>query len=646
MPSTFEVPDRLKHFADPPPNSGLFEKFSHALPLPLHVVLVGLSVAYNVTLAIIVHLIDGPIKESWDLATSIIHAILRTFVMRHPPQGRHSLPFLKVCTDFTVPGFAANARVSSASVHIRGDALLRAAVRSAVGLPPVPSHPDPSFNSNGNEGGSRVGGEGPSVPHQQDDHLNPATLRRIEGEWIVNRSVIPKPKADSRVILYIHGGAQYLLSPRTHRGLISQISKDCQCPAYAVDYRLCPTDIFPSSLLDVVAAYLALIGENHRPPGLLRHSLLGKGFQARINGAADTVKIFTDFEVTVPRASGGNQESRGRGSIRSLNLLPSQVVIAGDSSGGCITVQLLVTLKALGLPMPAGAVVLSPFVDNELKSDSWRRNHGSDYLSIDQLGLRWLVRNMVCNPLIPDNHPVFSPAHAELTGLCPLLIQVGDSEVLTDDSVMLHENAVAAGVKSELQIYKDMFHVFQAANYDTAFPIIPSSLEATRRIGVFVKNLPTSAQSSTTQSSITQPSTEPLPQKSSHRHLHCPDAKSFTSSDSSTSLMISLGRLRGLQAPQPNLSRDSLNPDAVNDAPPRYDAAEVNNRGTILGKRMMTRETKEGSNASSVITLVQEGEADIERMRISKGRNRTEALFVQVGRGRVVEERVSTGRFY
>ncbi|KAJ3107151.1 hypothetical protein HDU96_008005, partial [Phlyctochytrium bullatum] len=519
--STFRPPEHLRHFPNPPPNTSLWEKTSHALPLPLHLLLVGISTVFNVLIAIVAHVLDGPVK---------VEALCF-----------HGMFIFKVFTDFTVPELAAYARVAPASVRIRGDALLRAAVRTAAGLDPVPTLPpphqdhkgaataadsaaedDPGYWSSSSVGTGVVG----SVA------LNPATLRRVPGEWVVHRSFKPKPKAETRVVLYLHGGAGYLLSPRTHRGLISAISGTSDCPVYALDYRLAPEAIFPAAVEDSIAAYCALLGI-HRVPAHAAHqpqsAFLGKSFQARIAAARTRLQVFSDHDICLPTSAGnlpampeqelrrrvgkGHQHTRkgksgaaagvtrtlaealsfGGGhkspprmlTEKPLNLMPSQIVVAGDSAGGCIAMQMLITLKVLGLPMPAGVVLLSPFTDAQLQSDSWRRNFDSDYLSIQQRGLRWTIRNIhAANPAIADDHPIFSPVHGDLTGLCPMLIQVGDAEVLTDDSVKLHEGARAAGVDSTLELYKDMFHVFQA------FPIIPASHVAIRRIGEFIKGLP------------------------------------------------------------------------------------------------------------------------------------------------------------
>ncbi|KAI8837099.1 alpha/beta hydrolase fold-domain-containing protein [Chytridium lagenaria] len=481
-----------------------------------------------------------------------------------------------------------------------------------------------------------------TADHYHKEGFNPATLRKVDGEWVVSWSFVPKPKAESRVVLYIHGGAGYLLSPRTHRGLIAQISKHAECPVYAVDYRLCPESTFPSAIEDAVAAYCALLGENHRPPGFHgRHHFLGRGFNARIAPPKSAINVFSDFELISPKSSSVNKKkpSYFRASGRPLNLHPSQIVVAGDSSGGCITMQFLVTLKALGLPMPAGGILLSPFVDNELKADSWRRNQHCDYLSVNQLGLRWVVRNIACNPLITDNHPFFSPAHANLSGLCPLLIQVGDAEVLTDDSVKLHENAIAGGVKSQLELYRDMFHVFQA------FPMIAAADVAIKRMGLFVKGLPMQVQTATPFSTFDNMR---LPQDATFkttRNLHDangdPLSRGTRPVSSSSSLMQALGKLRGNDT-------ESMPPSStLQNTITSYD---IETRRWLWGRKMSpsisSSMLKTESGAGSSVTLVPE-QSGVDSFRLTKASGPAEAVVITVRNwGRVVEEeRVSTVRY-
>jgi acetyl esterase/lipase len=94
-------------------------------------------------------------------------------------------------------------------------------------------------------------------------------------------------------------------------------------------------------------------------------------------------------------------------------------------------------------------------------------------------GMKWAM-GIYSNGLDPS-HPSLSPIFGDLSGLPPILIQAGDSEVVTDDAILLFQLASKAGNAVELQLFKDMFHVFPT------FPFLPQSAAALSRVGKFVK---------------------------------------------------------------------------------------------------------------------------------------------------------------
>ncbi|KAJ3324887.1 hypothetical protein HDU76_013295 [Blyttiomyces sp. JEL0837] len=373
------------------------------------------------------------------------------------PQGRHSMGMVRLFTSASVPKIMLKAKITETHIGIKGKKSLTQAVRQAARLPSTkPKHFDIE------EDVVVASGFWGLLGFSGRRRVEPALAtfdRHVGAEWVMHKSVQPKPIKESTVILYLHGGAHIFMSPRTHRGITTEISSSAQCPVLAVDYRLAPEAPFPSGIEDALAAYLSVI----------KPIYTNDSYSGSLVSTKPVTGIFSDLNMT-------------KDSVNNLGLLPSQVIIAGDSSGGCLTLQLLLALRALGLPMPRAAVLLSPFVDHELKADSWRRNWNSDFLSLDPRGVEWAIRCYAGDDTVPNSHPILSPIHADLTGLPPLLIQAGDSEVLTDDSIRLHANAVAAGCKSELQLYRDMFHVFQA------IPTAVACSEAFRRIGVFVRS--------------------------------------------------------------------------------------------------------------------------------------------------------------
>ncbi|KAJ3160480.1 hypothetical protein HK101_000916, partial [Irineochytrium annulatum] len=350
-------------------------------------------------------------------------AMIKSFILAHPPQGRHSMAIVRLVASFSVPKFLTHSRILPATVTVSNLTALSSTVRSAVRVIT------------------------PAAPLKTPMHTIPA-------EWVLSRSVSLKPRDEGQVVLYLHGGAHIFMSPRTHRGITSRISAATGAPVLALDYRLAPESTFPAAIEDAVAAYCALIG---RP----------------LNNSRSTVNL--------PRAMFANDDGS--------HWRPDQVLIAGDSSGGCLSLQLLLALRALNLPQPSGAALLSPFVDNDRNAPSWRRNWNTDFLSLDPAGVEWAMR-CVASPCMlpthsntkgetPEVNAFFSPLHGDLSGIAPILIQAGEAECLTDDAVRLHSHALGAGVKSELQLYRDCFHVFHA------IPTVSAGGEAFRRIGVF-----------------------------------------------------------------------------------------------------------------------------------------------------------------
>jgi epsilon-lactone hydrolase len=217
---------------------------------------------------------------------------------------------------------------------------------------------------------------------------------RIPGEWI------SPPDADFGVILYLHGGAYALSSITVYREFLSRLTRATNLRCLAINYRLAPEDPFPAALEDAIAAY---------------SWLQSQGFD------------------------------------------PSQIIIAGDSAGGGLTLATLLTLRDTGAQFPAGAICISPWVDLALTGKSVQSKATLDPI-LDQASLQMYAgyyagENDFTNPLI-------SPLYANLEGLPPLLIHVGTDEILLDDATRFAEKARSAGVDVTLKIWDEMFHVF------------------------------------------------------------------------------------------------------------------------------------------------------------------------------------------
>jgi acetyl esterase/lipase len=223
------------------------------------------------------------------------------------------------------------------------------------------------------------------------------TAGGVDGEWI-SPTDAPRDKA----ILYFHGGGFRIGSVTSHRDLIAQIAVASGCRVLAVNYRLAPEHRFPAALDDAQAAY---------------DWLLGQGFE------------------------------------------PGKIAFAGDSAGGNLVLAALVSLRERWLPLPAAAVLMSPWTDLAATGASYASRAEADPIHQRPIILA-LAKNYLGGEGDPCD-PLASPLYANLSDLPPLLIQVGDRETVLDDSVMLADKARALGVEVDLQVWDGMIHVFQ-----------------------------------------------------------------------------------------------------------------------------------------------------------------------------------------
>jgi len=229
-----------------------------------------------------------------------------------------------------------------------------------------------------------------------DVRREPVDAGGVPGEWISTPESLHE-----RVIYYLHGGAYFMGSIKTHRELISRLSRAARARALAIDYRLAPENPFPAAVEDSTSAYRWLI---------------------------------------------------------STGVDPGRLVIAGDSAGGGLTLATLVALRDAGDPLPAAAVCLSPWVDLEGVGESMISRAEVDPMiqrdSLIQAGKAYLGD-------ADPRTPLAAPLYADLRGLPPMLIQVGTAEALLDDATRFAERARAAGVDVTLEPWDDMFHVWQ-----------------------------------------------------------------------------------------------------------------------------------------------------------------------------------------
>ncbi|WP_395506047.1 alpha/beta hydrolase [Ectopseudomonas hydrolytica] len=209
------------------------------------------------------------------------------------------------------------------------------------------------------------------------------------------------PAGSGNVLLYLHGGAFMIGGPETHRGICASLAKRAGIDVCALDYRLAPEHPYPAARDDVVAAYRALLDAGYRA---------------------------------------------------------EQIAIGGDSAGGNLSLVGSLRIRELGLPAPAALVCFSPATD--FTGEQMHEPPAGDPL----IHPSWIEQaaELYCPADLPRDDPGLSPVFADLSQLPPTLIQVGEDELLLNDSLRLAERAQAAGASVRLERYPGLWHVFQA----------------------------------------------------------------------------------------------------------------------------------------------------------------------------------------
>lgn len=202
-------------------------------------------------------------------------------------------------------------------------------------------------------------------------------------------------------IIYLHGGGYAGGSPTSHQGLTSSFVACSGMTLWSLDYRLAPENPFPAAIDDAIAAY---------------------------------------------------------GALQEMGVAPDNIIIAGDSAGGGLSVATMLKAKQVGMPMPAGLVLMSPWTNLTLQGWSMENNVDKDFLAAPEM--LDIMAGWYVGDTARDN-PLVSPCLADLAGLPKMIIHAGADEVLMSDSVLLAERAAGAGVEVTLKIWPEMPHVFQ-----------------------------------------------------------------------------------------------------------------------------------------------------------------------------------------
>jgi acetyl esterase/lipase len=222
--------------------------------------------------------------------------------------------------------------------------------------------------------------------------------RRVVGEWIYGAGV-PRDQADT-AIYFVHGSGYALCSPRTHRRLTSWLSRLTGQPVFSVDYRLAPRHRFPS--------------------------------------AADDVRSGWDWLT------------------HDLGVAPEKTIVAGDSAGGHLSVDLLLQPDVVH---PSALVLLSPVVDLTFTLARTRERVRQDPAIRSRDAVRLI--ELYCAG-IDSSHPRLKLDVAAGRTLPPTLIQAGGAEMVAADAIALADDIRTADGECELQIWPDQVHVFQA----------------------------------------------------------------------------------------------------------------------------------------------------------------------------------------
>jgi acetyl esterase/lipase len=203
-----------------------------------------------------------------------------------------------------------------------------------------------------------------------------------------------------RVLLYLHGGGYCSGSIQSHRGLVASMGIAAGLRTLALGYRLAPEHPFPAALQDAVAAYRFLLGQG---------------------------------------------------------IAPDHLAIGGDSAGAGLALALMLALRDAGEPLPAGGWLVSPWVDLQMTGESLASKAAVDPLIqhsyLQELAEAYLAGADASGPLV-------SPLLAALSGLPPMLIQVGSAETLLDDAVRLARALAAADIAVRLEVWPRMIHAW------------------------------------------------------------------------------------------------------------------------------------------------------------------------------------------
>jgi acetyl esterase/lipase len=236
--------------------------------------------------------------------------------------------------------------------------------------------------------------------HAEDLSSEPEDVAYADAPEVGGLWARPAGARENAAIMYLFGGGYTISSPKSRRKFAGHLARAAGTLALVPDYALAPEHPFPGAIESALAAY---------------RFLLERGFAA------------------------------------------GRIVVCGDSSGGGLTAATLLALKRAGLPLPAGAVPISPWADLAFTGRSFEPLASVD-LTVTREGLQRMAADYLGDADPRD--PLASPVFGDFSGLPPLLVVVGGYEGLLDDAVNLARQAALGGVDVTLRIWAGMQHVF------------------------------------------------------------------------------------------------------------------------------------------------------------------------------------------
>lgn len=248
------------------------------------------------------------------------------------------------------------------------------------------------------------------------------TFKRVDAGGVESEWVYVSNADDKKVFFHLFGGGYIIGNLDSRRWSPLLYSRETNLRCLNVGYRLAPEHPYPNALEDSISAYKWLLTQ--------------------------------DFD-------------------------PKNIIICGESAGGGLTMATMLKLRELGLPMPAAAVMQSPWVDLINAGKSFEEFYKYEPVLASLLEIIAVLYSGTKN----KKDPYISPIYADLEGLPPLLIQAGGIEVIRDQAILLAEQAKSFGVDTTLEIYERMTHVFQRYANE-----LEESMDAWKSIRKFVES--------------------------------------------------------------------------------------------------------------------------------------------------------------